>query len=271
MVSRRQHMLYAMKKPEHLSRSFMSHHPSPQNTSQKKRVLLKLSGELLSNTKMLSHIVAQISTLKAKIDFAFVVGGGNVLRGRETPYACVPRAEVDTIGMCASVLNSLLFKAALTENALKAKVFTPFTMQNLSSILSNDALYTCTSDGVMPIFAGGTGHPFVSTDTAAVLYALRFSCDRILKGTRVNGLFDKDPETHKDAKLLPHITHEDALAKPCALLDSAAIALARDHALPLTIFNVNREKGLELALCSVQPLTQVVCSKHNTEQQRGQS
>ncbi|MEH0002773.1 MAG: hypothetical protein V6Z78_04305 [Holosporaceae bacterium] len=226
-------------------------------TTKPKRLLLKLSGETLANTEALSGLLDQVALLQPKIAFAMVVGGGNILRGRQTPYQKIQRTQADAIGMCASILNGLLLQAAAIEAGLCAKVFSFFAMPHMTETLTDKALQQCFDDKAIPIFAGGTGHPYVSTDTAAVLYALRAGCDVLLKATKVDGVFDKDPTTHATAKLLPFLTYEDMMQKPCALFDSAAVALARDYQLPLKIFNAKRHKGLESTLDSVPPFTQI--------------
>lgn len=210
-----------------------------------KRILLKLSGEFLKNEASLwdlEKINAVIDQLKRLHDegfeIALVVGGGNVFRGGRNGYD-LERCVADEIGMAATCLNALFLRACFRKIELPAVIFgTSLCGGNIEAFnLSNVQQHL--SGGMIVLFAGGTGHAFFSTDTAAALRACEIKADLLLKATDVDGIFNKDPKHFSDAKRFEHLTYEEACEGHYAVMDGCAFELCREQRMPLFVFNVN--------------------------------
>jgi len=228
--------------------------PLLKKPKKSQRFLLKISGELFQDLNALHDLLHQLTQL-SKTCGGIVLGGGNYLRGTQSTFS--QREYSDDIGMCGSVLNALFLRAHLKEYGLDSQIFSPLLIEGVTMKPSQQAIDVCLSKHHIPLFGGGIGQPYFSTDTAAVLYALRTKSDVVLKGTKVEGVYDKDPMVHKDARFLPHITSDMFLEKKLTLMDQTAIALARDHHIPLRIFSMKRKKSLVSVLDSVPPFTQI--------------
>ena len=216
------------------------------------RLLLKLSGEVFLNATALDHVLDQIVGLQKDYTLHFVVGGGNILRGSSGAFKRSSRLYRDATGMHASVLNALLLKAHLQEKGLTTTVIAPYTVPGAAELFDEKTIATTPC-----IFGGGTGQPFVTTDTAAVLMALKAGCTYVLKGTKVSGVFDADPATHTDAIFLPRLTHSQALEQNLGFMDATALALARDHDLILRVFHIMKKEGVTLAIKGLGDFTDV--------------
>lgn len=217
------------------------------------RVLLKLSGEALKNKNgyginpavMLSiaNQIKEISDIGAQI--AIVVGGGNIFRGVSASAHGMDRATADYVGMLATVMNSLSLQDALEKLGADTRVLSAISMQEVAeSYIRRRAIRHLEKHRVV-IFAAGTGNPFFSTDTAAALRALEINADVILKATKVDGVYDADPQTHPDAKKIDSISYIDVLKRGLKVMDATAISLCMDNALPIVVFNMSVKDNIK--------------------------
>jgi uridylate kinase len=219
-----------------------------------KRILLKISGEMFSAedgssfdfekyTKVAKVISAFVK--KHSVELAIVVGAGNIWRYRDTTGAGLDRVEADQLGMTATCFNAKLLENALNKVGSPAVAMSDFSVPNLLEDyhykLANDVL----SAGEICILAGGTGNPFFTTDSCAVLRALELDCEILFKATKVDGVYDSDPHKNKDAKRYSTITYSEVLAKSLEVMDLAAISLAKDASLPLLVFDFSDYENLE--------------------------
>ena len=216
-----------------------------------KTFLIKLSGEILGergfDREKVAFFAREISTIKsAKI--AIVIGGGNLWRGRDaTDFGFLP-ADSDAIGMNATILNAAILRNFLQKIGKKARVFSPFPVDRLSEKYSPDAAKAALKAGEIIFCAGGTGAPFFTTDSAAVLRALEIGADAVLKGTKVDGIFSADPMKNPDATRFSKISFSDALDKNLKIMDATAFALARENKMPIFVFNAFSKNALSDAI-----------------------
>lgn len=214
------------------------------------RILLKLSGELLRDDEQpLSgeRMAAAAASLKSAHDLgvqiAVVVGGGNLLRGRDHAHDA-NRPEVDQIGMLATVLNVGLLKLHLERLGLDVRVMTPRAIEPVSERFDRGAALAALESGAVVLLGGGTGNPFFSTDSAAALRSIELRCDALLKGTMVDGVYDRDPNRHADAVRFDTITFDEVIQRNLAVMDQPAIALCRDNAMPVVVFEMKSTENL---------------------------
>jgi len=211
-----------------------------------KRILLKLSGEALMGTQgygldpdTLAAVAAQIkSVADLGVQIGLVVGGGNIMRGVKAEKQGIDRVTGDHMGMIATVINALGLRAALESAGLSATVQSAVGIEGIVEPYMTQKAVRHLARGRVVIFAGGTGNPFFTTDTAAALRAIEIRADVMCKATKVDGIFDKDPEVHKDAVFLPEVTYMEAISKNLGVMDLTAITLCRDHELPIIVFNI---------------------------------
>lgn len=211
----------------------------------KKRILLKLTGELFGNKERAISLLESkeiakkiIKLKKSGIDLAIVIGGGNIFRGREVGAEKFDRAVADNMGMLATIINGLSLQESLEGLGAKTRMLTAIEMPKVAEpFYRRRALHHLEKDRIV-IFSGGTGNPFFTTDTAAVLRACEINADYILKATDVNGVYDKDPDEHKDAKMYKTISFNEVIEKNLKVMDSTAFTLCRDNHIPLIVFNV---------------------------------
>lgn len=219
-----------------------------------KRVMLKLSGEVLAwddgwgvDAKALTQVVEQIKTLVKKgVQVAVVVGGGNFWRYRDNTAlsgaGLLSRSVSDTVGMMATVMNARVLAEALNQKGVKAFALAAhgegYFAQNYSPDLGKKLL----TEKAVVICAGGTGNPYFTTDTAAALRALELECQVLMKGTKVEGVYDSDPTQNKRAKLFPTITYDEVLKRELKIMDLTSIVLCKENRLPVCVFN-GRVKG----------------------------
>src|SRR5689334_864536 len=212
-----------------------------------KRILLKLSGEALAGAasfgidadrvKALGREIADVAA--SGIQVGVVVGGGNIFRGVALAARNMDRVTGDHMGMLATVINSLALSDALEQMGIATRVMSAIEMHQVAEPYIRRRAIRHLEKGRIVIFAAGTSNPYFSTDTAATLRALEIHADVIAKGTRVNGVYDKDPLRHDDAVLFPEISYQDVLAKALKVLDASAVAMCRDNQLPILVFNLN--------------------------------
>ncbi|MDD5639653.1 MAG: UMP kinase [Candidatus Pacebacteria bacterium] len=221
-----------------------------------KRVILKFSGEVFGeeNGKGVSiasylNIAKKIAKIKKenKIDLAIVIGGGNIFRGRENEEKKFNKAVADNMGMLGTVINGLGLEEALENIGIPARTMTAIKMDSIAEpFVLKKALKHFKKDRVI-IFAGGTGNPFFTTDSAAALRACEISADLILKATNVDGVYDKDPQENKDAKMYKKISYKEALEKKLNVMDSTAFALCWDQSKPIIVFNIDKINNISKA------------------------
>ena len=217
-----------------------------------RRVLLKLSGEALMGSErfgiqqeVLVRIGEEIRQITASgVQLAIVVGGGNIFRGVALSAQGVDRASADYMGMLATVINGLAIQNTLEKMGIPVRVQSALRIDAVVEPYVRRRAIRHLDRGHVVIFVGGTGNPFFSTDTAATLRGLEIGADIVLKATKVDGVYDKDPAKHTDARRFDHITYAEVLEKRLGVMDAASIALCRDQKLPLRVFNLNRPGAL---------------------------
>ncbi len=214
------------------------------------RLVLKLSGEVLQGPKdygvdpaVMESMAAQISAANQRgAQITVVVGGGNIFRGLEASKQGMDRVTGDYIGMLATVLNGLALKNSLENHGCSVKIFSALDIDVVVEPFDRDKAVENLKSGGVNIAVAGTGHPFFTTDTAAVLRALESESEVFLKATRVDGVYDKDPEKHADANRYEILSYQKALSQNLQVMDLTATALCRDNDLPVVVFNI-KEKG----------------------------
>jgi len=215
-----------------------------------RRVLLKISGELLAGQQgygieaaVLDALAEEIaSVVKSDVEVAVVIGGGNIFRGIAASAKGMERASADYMGMLATVLNALALQNALEKKGIITRVQSAIEMRQLAEgYIRRRAIRHLEKKRVV-IFAGGTGNPYFSTDTAAVLRAMEIGADVIMKGTKVNGIYEADPVTNPSAKMFSEMPFLAIINQNLKVMDSTAITLCMDSSLPLIVFNL-KERG----------------------------
>jgi uridylate kinase len=219
--------------------------------SSYKRVLLKISGEALLgeheyglDPHMVDRVADEIRTVVALgVQVCLVIGGGNIFRGVSGAAAGMDRATADYMGMLATVINSLAMQNALERQGLQTRVLSAIPMATVCEPYIRRRAVRHMEKGRVVIFAAGTGNPFFTTDTAAALRASEMECDALLKGTKVDGIYDADPHKNPNAKRYERLTHHEVLAKDLKVMDAAAISLARENHIPVLVFSVSEPGG----------------------------
>ena len=220
------------------------------------RALLKLSGEALAGEKgygldfkVVESFADELLTVHAGgIQLSLVVGGGNILRGTTASRQGLDRVSADYMGMLATVINALAVQDILERKGVQTRVMTAIRMESLAEPYIRRRALRHMEKGRLVIFAGGTGHPYFSTDTAAVLRALEIEADSILKGTNVDGVFTADPKKDPAARLIPELTFQDALVNGYEVMDRSAFGLCQTNKLPIIVFNMNQAGNLDRVL-----------------------
>ena len=214
---------------------------------QYERIVLKLSGEVLAGggrfgidperVRSLAEEIAEVA--KKGVQIGLVVGGGNFFRGVAAAAMNMDRVAADHMGMLATVINALALQDALENAGAPTRVMTAIQMHQVAEPYIRRRAIRHFEKGRIVLFAAGTSNPFFSTDTAATLRALEIHAQVIAKGTRVEGVYDKDPLRYPDAVLYPEITYNEVLSKALGVLDASAVAMCRDNKLPIRVFNLN--------------------------------
>ena len=211
-----------------------------------KRVLLKISGEALMgeleygmDPGMVAQIAADVAKVRALgVDVCLVVGGGNIFRGVSAASHGMERASADYMGMLATVINALALQNALENIGVDTRVQSAIPMSTVAEPYIRRRAVRHMEKGRVVIFAAGTGNPFFTTDTAAALRASEMGCDVLLKGTKVDGVYDADPATHPQAKRYDTLSYMRVLTDDLGVMDHAAISLARENAIPILVFSI---------------------------------
>ncbi len=208
-----------------------------------KRVLLKISGELLGKERGIEEMAEEMAEVVRKgYEVAVVPGGGNLMRGVRAEEQGRRRETADLIGMLGTVINGLLLRDALKDKGVKTLLFSALPLLGWVPPYSIEEAREGLSSGKAVILAGGTGNPYFTTDTTAVLRALELGCEVLLKGTKVDGVYEEDPLLRPGAKRFDTISYQEVLQKGLKVMDQAAISLCREHRLPIIVFNLS-EKG----------------------------
>jgi uridylate kinase len=220
------------------------------------RALLKLSGEALAGErgygidfKVVEAFADELQAVHAGgSQLSLVVGGGNILRGTTASQQGVDRVSGDYMGMLATVINALAVQDILERKGVQTRVMTAIRMESLAEPYIRRRALRHMEKGRLVIFAGGTGNPYFSTDTAAVLRALEVEAEVILKGTNVDGIFTADPRKDPVARHIPELTFQDALVNGYEIMDRSAFGLCQTNKLPIIVFNMNQTGNLERVL-----------------------
>lgn len=222
-----------------------------------KRILLKLSGEALLGKQstgvdpdIANYIADEIKSLSdLKIQIGIVIGGGNIFRGIEASAKGMDRTTADYMGMLATVINSLALQSALEMRGLPTRVQSSIEMREIAEPFIQRRAVRHLEKGRIVIFAGGTGNPYFSTDTAASLRAMEIQADVIMKATKVDGVYNADPVKNRSAIMFKKISYIDVLTKNLKVMDSTAITLCRDNSLPIIVFNLQKKGNIRSVVC----------------------
>ncbi len=206
--------------------------------------------------ELLSEVAAQIGRARERgVEIGMVVGGGNIFRGVSGAAHGMDRAVADQMGMLATVMNALALQDAFEHQDIPARVLSAIEVGRMAEPFVRGRALSHLRKKRVVIFAAGTGNPFFTTDTAATLRALEVGADILFKATRVDGVYDKDPYKHSDARLFSSLTCSEILEKELRVMDAAAISLARDAGLPVMVFNMLKEGNIEKAIRGESPGT----------------
>jgi uridylate kinase len=231
-----------------------------------KKILLKLSGESLAgkgnqgiDTAKLQEYASQVVAVSKKgVRVAIVIGGGNIFRGLSGVDKGFDRVKGDQMGMLATVINSLALEAGITAAGGKARVFTAVRMEPVGEIYKTDNVIRSLEAGEVAILAGGTGNPFFTTDTASALRAVEIQADVLMKGTRVDGVYDSDPEKNPKAKKYDHITFDKAYQMGLKIMDLTAFTLCKENNMPVVVFNMDKKGTLLKAVSGTKGIGTLV-------------
>ena len=220
------------------------------------RVLLKISGEALKgaqdhgyDAEAVRKVVRQVKKIMDQgVEVALVVGAGNIWRGVMGRSGGMDRVNADYMGMLATVMNALCLRDFFTAAGIPAVVQSAIKMEPIASGINRDAAVKALESGQLVIFAGGTGSPFTTTDTTAVLRALETDCDAVLKATKVDGVYTADPVKDPSAQRFAELSFDEALARQLKVMDSTAFSMCRDNDLPIIVFNFGEEGSFERIL-----------------------
>jgi len=222
-----------------------------------KRILLKISGEVLSGKKpfgidssILKQVAEDLKEVKILgVQIGVVIGGGNIFRGLSAEEQGMDRVNCDFMGMLATCINALALQDVLEKKGVATRMMTAIEMSDMAEpYIRRRALRHFEKNRVV-IFAGGTGNPYFTTDTAASLRAMEISAEVFLKATKVDGIFDRDPEVFNDSKKFDELTYIDVLKKDLKIMDSTAISLCMDNKMPLIAFNLKQKGALAKVVC----------------------
>jgi len=220
---------------------------------QYRRILLKISGEVLTGTgsygidpEVIREIAQEIKEVKALgVEIAIVIGGGNIFRGVAASSKGMDRASADYMGMLATVLNGLALQDALEKMDVHTRVQTAIEMREVAESYIRRRAIRHLEKGRVVIFVGGTGNPYFTTDTTASLRAMEIGAEVILKATKVDGIYDADPLLHKEAKKYDELTYFEVLNKRLKVMDATAISLCMDHHIPIIVFNLKNPGNIK--------------------------
>ncbi len=224
---------------------------------QYKRILLKLSGEALMGDQsfgvspaVIKYVAEEVrSVFDLGVEIGIVVGGGNIFRGIAASVYGMDRVSADHMGMLATVINSLALQDSLEEKGIQTRVQTAISMHEVAEPYIRRRAIRHLEKGRVVVFAAGTGNPYFTTDTAAVLRAKEIHAEILLKATKVDGIYDSDPAVNKKAKFIKKISYREVLEKQLNIMDMTAISLAMDNQLPVVVFNLRTKGNIRKFVC----------------------
>jgi uridylate kinase len=230
-----------------------------------KRVMLKISGEALMSDQgfglhppTVQRIAREIESVHALgVEICMVIGGGNIFRGLQGSAEGMERTTADYMGMLATVMNALAMQSALEDLGVFTRVISAIPMDQVCEPYIRRRAVRHLEKSRVCIFAAGTGNPYFTTDTAATLRANEMACEAIFKGTKVDGVYDKDPEKFSDARRFDSVSYDEVLAQHLGVMDASAIALARDNDLPIFVFSLDEPGGFRGILAGEGTYTKV--------------
>jgi uridylate kinase len=236
-----------------------------------KRILLKVSGEALLgdkefgiDAKVLQRYAEEIQEVhRLGVEIGIVIGGGNIYRGVENSSDGVDKVTGDQMGMLATIINGLALQNALEHHGVFTRLLSPIKMEEIAEPFIRRRAIRHLEKGRVVIFGAGTGNPYFTTDTAAALRAVEIHADVIIKGTRVDGVYDSDPEKNPHAFLFQELTYYDVLKKDLRVMDLTAITLCRENKMPIVVFNMNKPGNLKNLLLG-KPVGTLVSSRSTT-------
>lgn len=219
-----------------------------------RRVLLKLSGEALAGSQKtgfdlptVQMVARQVkNAVDGGVNVGIVIGGGNFWRGRTGNE--IDRTKSDQIGMLATVMNAIYVSEVFRTEGMQTQVFTPFACGNMTALFSKDAATQCWQEGKVVFFAGGTGHPYFSTDTGVALRAIEMEADVILLAKSVDGVYDSDPRVNPDAKKYDTVSIQEVIDKKLAVVDLTASIMCMENKMPMAVFSLLEENGISNAM-----------------------
>ena len=219
-----------------------------------KRVLLKLSGEALAGPKKtgfdedtVKEVARQVKiSPDAGVEIGIVIGGGNFWRGRTS--TAIDRTKADQIGMLATVMNCIYVSEIFRSTGMETEIFTPFACGAMTELFSKDRANRCLKEGKIVFFAGGTGHPYFSTDTGITLRAVEMDADCILLAKSIDGVYDSDPRINPAAVKYDTVSIEEVIAKKLAVVDLTASIMCMEHRMPMAVFDLNEKDGIANAM-----------------------
>ena len=221
-----------------------------------RRVVIKLSGEYLAGSQSfgidqptVDRIASDvIAAQKLGAEIAVVVGGGNMIRGMDVSSRGMSRQAGDTMGMLATIMNCLALEAAIQSKGVPAKTLSAFVMPEICDLFTRSAAHKCLAEGRVLLLGGGTGNPFFTTDTTAVLRAAEIDAQAVLKATNVDGVYSADPKKDPSAKRFERLTHTQAIEGGYKVMDATAFALARETSLPIIVFSIGEPGSIGAVL-----------------------
>lgn len=230
--------------------------PVPEPTPLYSRVILKLSGEMMKggesfglDRESVRFIAREIKSVwDLGVHVGVVIGGGNIFRGSSDAASEMKRAVADQVGMLATVINALMLQDALEEMGVPTRTMTAIPMSNLAENYIRRRAIRHMEKGRVVVFAGGTGNPFFTTDSAAALRANEIDADAVLKGTKVDGIYTSDPKKDPTAKFLATCTYNQVLRDDLKVMDATALALCRDNDMPIVVYNLTQEGNTRRAV-----------------------
>jgi len=239
--------------------------PQTQEDSAYRRVMLKISGEALMGDQgfglhppTVQRIAQEVKSVQEMgVEICMVIGGGNIFRGLQGSAQGMERTTADYMGMLATVMNALAMQSALEDIGVFTRVISAIRMDEVAEPYIRRRAVRHLEKKRVCIFAAGTGNPYFTTDTAATLRANEMSCEAIFKGTKVDGVYDKDPAKFDDAVRYDEVSYDEALVKRLGVMDASAIALARDNNLPIIVFSLDEPGGFKGILAGQGTYTKV--------------
>jgi uridylate kinase len=196
----------------------------------------------LDTLKRVADEIAKARSLG--VEMGIVIGGGNIIRGSELERFGLDRIQADSMGMLATIINSILLEQVLLSQGVPSVMQSALPIETVAESITLSRTESYLRDGMVVLFAGGTGSPYFTTDTAAALRACEIGADALLKATKVDGVYDRDPEKHSDATFFSTLSYSDVLGKRLMVMDMAAVSMCRDRGIPIVVFNMKRDDEL---------------------------